>query len=59
MSSHIERVATALVPLALVPAQRVGHLGGTFRIASRPGAGTRIVVTVPAEPVETAKLASA
>jgi len=39
--------------------ERVGHLGGTFRITSRPGSGTRIVVTVPAEPVETAKLASA
>jgi signal transduction histidine kinase len=39
--------------------ERVGHLGGTFRITSRPGAGTRIVVTVPAEPVESAKLASA
>ncbi len=39
--------------------ERVGHLGGTFRLSSRPGAGTRVVVVVPAEPVETAKLATA
>ena len=38
--------------------ERVGHLGGSFRVASRRNGGTRIVVTVPAEPVVTAKLAT-
>jgi two-component system, NarL family, sensor kinase len=38
--------------------ERVGHLGGTFRVVSRQKGGTRIVVTVPAEPVVTAKLAT-
>ncbi|HJQ84882.1 MAG TPA: GAF domain-containing sensor histidine kinase [Candidatus Binatia bacterium] len=39
--------------------ERVGHLGGSFRLTSRRSAGTRIVVTVPAEPLETAKVATA
>jgi two-component system, NarL family, sensor kinase len=38
--------------------ERVGHLGGKFRITSRPGAGTRISVSVPANPVNTARVAA-
>jgi signal transduction histidine kinase len=39
--------------------ERVSHLGGTFRVTSRQGRGTRVDVTVPAEPIQTAKLATA
>src|SRR6185295_19677065 len=36
---------------------RVGHLGGVFRITSRPKHGTHIVVRVPAAPLPAAKAA--
>jgi signal transduction histidine kinase len=32
--------------------ERVNHLGGTFRLDSRPGSGTRIHVRLPLAPVE-------
>jgi len=39
--------------------ERVAHFGGTFRITSRPGSGTRLVVSVPAETALAAKAATA
>ena len=39
--------------------ERVAHLGGAFRVTSRPDHGTSIVVTVPAEPLEAAAAATA
>ena len=37
--------------------ERVGHLGGVFRVTSRPGRGTHITVRVPAAPLPAAKAA--
>jgi signal transduction histidine kinase len=34
--------------------ERITHFGGVFRVSSRPGAGTRIFVSVPADMVESA-----
>jgi len=31
--------------------ERIAHFGGVFRVSSRPGAGTRVFVSLPAEPV--------
>jgi signal transduction histidine kinase len=39
--------------------ERVGYHGGTFRVVSRRGAGTRIMANVPARPVVEATVASA
>jgi signal transduction histidine kinase len=39
--------------------ERVAHFGGVFRVSSRPGAGTRIFVSLPAEPLAPAALAAA
>jgi signal transduction histidine kinase len=39
--------------------ERVAHFGGVFRVTSRPGHGTRIFVSVPADPTEGARIAAA
>ena len=39
--------------------ERVAHFGGVFRVSSRPGAGTRVFVTLPAEPLSQPVLAAA
>jgi signal transduction histidine kinase len=39
--------------------ERVAHFGGVFRVTSRPGAGTRIYVSAPAEPVPAVPVAAA
>jgi len=39
--------------------ERVAHLGGAFRVTSTPGRGTRITVTVPAEPIAQGNVATA
>jgi signal transduction histidine kinase len=39
--------------------ERVAHFGGVFRVTSRVGAGTRIYVSVPTEPIETEDVAAA
>jgi signal transduction histidine kinase len=39
--------------------ERVAHFGGVFRITSRPQHGTRIFVSVPADPMEGAPAAAA
>ncbi len=39
--------------------ERVAHFGGVFRVTSRRGVGTRIYVSVPAEPIVTEPLAAA
>ena len=39
--------------------ERVAHFGGVFRVTSRTGVGTRIYVSVPAEPVVTEPVAAA
>ena len=39
--------------------ERIAHFGGRMSVVSRPGAGTRIVVRVPAEPQPTARVAAA
>ena len=38
--------------------ERVGYLGGSLRVISRPGAGTRIVVRVPVQPLAVARAAA-
>ena len=39
--------------------ERVAHFGGVFRVTSRPGSGTRIFVSVPADPLDAAPVAAA
>jgi signal transduction histidine kinase len=39
--------------------ERVAHFGGVFRVTSRVGAGTRIYVSVPAEPATAQPVAAA
>ena len=39
--------------------ERVAHFGGVFRVTSRPGHGTRIFVSVPADPAEGVRIAAA
>jgi signal transduction histidine kinase len=39
--------------------ERVAHFGGVFRVTSRPGHGTRIFVSVPADPVDPENIAAA
>jgi signal transduction histidine kinase len=39
--------------------ERVAHFGGVFRVTSRMGAGTRLYVSVPAEPLVTEQVAAA
>lgn len=39
--------------------ERVAHFGGVFRVTSRPGSGTRIFVSVPADPGEGVEVAEA
>lgn len=39
--------------------ERVAHFGGVFRVTSRVGAGTRLYVSVPAEPIVTEPVAAA
>ena len=39
--------------------ERVAHFGGVFRVTSRVGAGTRLYVSVPAEPVVVESVAAA
>lgn len=39
--------------------ERVAHFGGVFRVTSRPRHGTRIFVSVPADPMSTVRAASA
>jgi signal transduction histidine kinase len=39
--------------------ERVAHFGGVFRVTSRPGSGTRIFVSVPAESLEALPVAAA
>jgi signal transduction histidine kinase len=39
--------------------ERVAHFGGVFRVTSRPGHGTRIFVSVPADPAEGTRVAAA
>jgi signal transduction histidine kinase len=39
--------------------ERVAHFGGVFRVTSRPGGGTRIFVSVPADSMATAPVAAA
>jgi signal transduction histidine kinase len=39
--------------------ERVAHFGGVFRVTSRIGTGTRIYVSVPAEPIVTEPVAAA
>jgi two-component system NarL family sensor kinase len=39
--------------------ERVAHFGGVFRVTSRVGAGTRIYVSVPAEPMVVEPVAAA
>jgi signal transduction histidine kinase len=39
--------------------ERVAHFGGVFRVTSRPGKGTRIFVSVPADHLEGVRVAAA
>ncbi len=39
--------------------ERVAHFGGIFRVTSRPGSGTRIFVSVPADSLEGSQVAAA
>jgi signal transduction histidine kinase len=39
--------------------ERVAHFGGVFRVTSRPGHGTRIFVSVPADPIDAGQVAAA
>jgi len=39
--------------------ERVAHFGGVFRVTSRPGHGTRIFVSVPADAMGTDRVAAA
>ena len=39
--------------------ERVAHFGGVFRVTSRIGAGTRLYVSVPAEPIVMERVAAA
>ncbi len=39
--------------------ERVAHFGGVFRVTSRPGHGTRIFVSVPADAMGAARVAAA
>jgi signal transduction histidine kinase len=39
--------------------ERVAHFGGVFRVTSRPRHGTRIFVSVPADPMEVGRAAAA
>ena len=39
--------------------ERVAHFGGVFRVTSRPGNGTRIFVSVPADQLEGFRVAAA
>jgi signal transduction histidine kinase len=39
--------------------ERVAHFGGVFRVTSRPRHGTRIFVSVPADPVDADRVAAA
>jgi len=39
--------------------ERVAHFGGVFRVTSRVGVGTRLYVSVPAEPVAVEPVAAA
>lgn len=39
--------------------ERIAHFGGVFRVTSRPGAGTRVFVSLPAEPIATVPMAAA
>ena len=39
--------------------ERVAHFGGVFRVTSRIGAGTRLYVSVPAEPIAMEPVAAA
>ena len=39
--------------------ERVAHFGGVFRVTSRLGAGTRLYISVPAEPIVMEPVAAA
>jgi signal transduction histidine kinase len=39
--------------------ERVAHFGGVFRVTSRPGHGTRIFVSVPADAMASNRVAEA